>query len=314
MKTTLQTIVFLLAILAATNSHAQHIIRYEFDNHNAENLKVLFMDTLSNEAIDSFYLHERNPYWNLPYDTIETHNYFTKTYKFNNIDSFTKDEIPGLIAYGPGNVSRYPGEAVASLGAFLSTNGQFIVTTNKLILYVYSENDFIDHASKVVTYKADGNIHHSFYSEDLIVNYCNITDDGDYYLVNGSMHAINAPHGELNLWKIIDIRNNQTIVTVNTNDENFYGGYGKIDGNYICIMLHKRNEDDPYGPTGQGYLRCFDMTNNVVYYTLVDPISKSISMFKGITTEGVHLKSLLGKDEPDRLLRFDRDFTKQPIR
>jgi hypothetical protein len=314
MKTTLKTLAFLLAINAAMDSHAQHIIRYEMDLKNAETYKVLFIDTLSNEVIDSFYLHERNPYWNLPYDTIETGNYMVKTYKFNNIDSFTKDEIPGLIAYGPGNISRYPFEAKASHGAFLSTNGQFIVTTNKFILFVYSENDFVDHASKVVTYKSDGSIHHSFYSENLIINFCSITDDGNFYLVSGSMHAINAPHGELNLWKIIDVQNNQTIVSVNTNDENFYGGYGKIDGNFICIMLHKRNEDDPYGPTGQGYLRCFDMVNGTVYTTLVDPISKSISMFKGINAEGVHLKSLLGKDEPDRLLRFDKDFTKQPIR
>jgi hypothetical protein len=314
MKTTLKTIVFLLAILAAINSNAQHIIRYEMDNHNAENIKVLFVDTLSNEVIDSFYLHERNPYWNLPYDTIETGNYSVKTYKFNDIDFLTKDVIPGLIAYGPGNVSRYPGEASASHWATLSTNGQFIVTTNRLILYVYSENDFIDHASKVVTYRADGSIHHSFYSEDLIVNYCNITDDGDYYLVYGSMHDINAPHGELNLWKIIDTRNNQTILTANNETENFYGGYGKIEGNLICIMLNKRNKDDPYGPTGQGYLRCFDMVRNMVYSTLVDPINADFSMLKKITSEGIHLKSKSGKNEPDQVLRFDRDFTKQPIR
>jgi hypothetical protein len=314
MNTTLKTIVFLFAILVATNSYAQHIIKYEMDDHNAENIKVLFMDTLSNEAVDSFYLHERNPYWNLPYDTIETGNYFVKTYKFNNIDSFTKNEIPGLIAYGPGNISRYPGWADALHGARVSTNGQFIAIFNSLTLYVYSENDFTDHASKVVAYNTEGMIHHSFYSESLNIENIYITDDGNYYLIRGWMNEINAPHGELRLWKIIDVQNNQTIVSVNTNDENFYGGYGKIDGNFICIMLHKRNEDDPYGPTGQGYLRCFDMVNGTVYTTLVDPISKCISMFKGITAEGVHLKSLLGKDEPDRLLRFDKDFTKQPIR
>lgn len=314
MKTTLKTIVFLFAILAATNSHAQHIIRYEMDNHNAENLKVLFVDTLSNEVIDSFYLHERNPYWDLPYDTIETGNYFVKTYKFNNIDSLTKDEIPGLIAYGPGNVSRYPGWADALHGARVSTNGQFIAIYNRLTLYVYSDNDFTDHASQVMVYDVDGKIHHSFYSEALNIEDIYITDDGNYYLIWGWMQSATVPDGMLNLWEIFDIRNDQTIVSVNTNDEKFYGAYGKIDGNYICIMLHKRNEDDPYGPTGQGYLRCFDMVNGTVYTALVDPISKSISMYKGITAEGVHLKSLIGKDEPDQVLRFDRDFTKQPIR
>jgi hypothetical protein len=314
MKTTLKTIVFLLAILAAINCNGQHIIRYEMDNHNAENLKVLFVDTLSNEVIDSFYLHERNPYWNLPYDTIDTGNYSVKTYKFNSIDAFTKDEIPGLIAYGPGNISRYPGEALVLHGARVSTNRQFIAIYNRIILFVYSEEDFIDHASQVVVYNTDGKIHHSFNAEVLHIDDVCITDDGNYYLISGWKRDFNAPNGSFKQWIIIDNRNNQTIVTVNTNDENFYGGYWKIDGNYICIMLHKRNEDDPYGPTGQGYLRCFDLVNNMVYATLVDPISKSISMFKGINAEGVHLKSLLGKDEPDRLLRFDRDFTKQPIR
>ena len=285
------------------------------DDHNAENIKVLFMDTLSNEAVDSFYLHERNPYWNLPYDTIETHNYFTKTYKFNNIDSLTKDEIPGLIAYGPGNVSRYPGWADALHGARVSTNGQFIAIYNRLTLYVYSDNDFTDHASQVVVYDVDGKIHHSFYSEALNIEDIYITDDGNYYLIWGWMQSATVPDGMLNLWEIFDIRNDQTIVSVNTNDEKFYGAYGKIDGNYICIMQHKRNEENPSsGPTGQGYLRCFDMVNNLVYSTWVDPVSKSISMFKGITSEGVRLKSLKGKNEPDRVLRFDRDFTKQPIR
>mgnify|MGYP001052703054 CR=1 FL=1 len=45
MKKTLKAIAFLLAILAVINSNAQHIIRYEMDNNNAENLKVLFVDT-----------------------------------------------------------------------------------------------------------------------------------------------------------------------------------------------------------------------------------------------------------------------------
>lgn len=315
MKTTLNTIVFLLVILAAINSNAQHIIRYEMDNHNAENCKVLFVDTLSNKVTDSFYLHERNPYWNLPYDTIETGNYSTKSYKFNNVFSLTKNEIPGLISYSDGLASKYPSWASAYHGAFLSTNGQYIVTNNSLVLYSYDEHDFVEHASKVVTYKADGKIYHVFYPDSLYVDYINITDDGNSYLVKGSIQAINAPHGENSLYEIIDIRNNQTIVCVNTNDEKFYGAYGKIDGNYICIMQHKRNEENPLsGPTGQGYLRCFDIMNNLVYSTWVDPVSKSISMFKGITSEGVHLKSLKGKNEPDRVLRFDRDFTKQPIR
>ena len=135
MKTTLNTIVFLLVILAAINSNAQHIIRYEMDNHNAENCKVLFVDTLSNKVTDSFYLHERNPYWNLPYDTIETGNYSTKSYKFNNVFSLTKNEIPGLISYSDGLASKYPRWADAYHGAFLSTNGQYLVTKNNLILY-----------------------------------------------------------------------------------------------------------------------------------------------------------------------------------
>ena len=315
MKTTLNTIVFLLVILAARNSNAQHIIRYEMDNHNAENCKVLFVDTLSNEVTDSFYLHERNPYWNLPFDTIETGNYSTKSYKFNNVFSLTKNEIPGLISYSDGLASKHPRWADAYHGAFLSTNGQYIVTNNSLVLYSYDEHGFVDHASKVVTYKADGNIHHSFYADSLNIEEINITDDGNYYLVWGWMNSDKSPHGELSLYEIIDIRKNQTIVSVNTNDEKFRGAYGKIDGNYICIMQHKRNEENPLtGPTGQGYLRCFDMVNNLGYSTWVDPVSKSISMFKGITSEGVHLKSLKGKNEPDRVLRFDRDFTKQPMR
>ncbi|MBE0661460.1 MAG: hypothetical protein IH597_03245 [Bacteroidales bacterium] len=314
-KSNKRILLFIFTLLLSVSSlNAQHIIRYEMDDHNAENCKVLFIDTLSNEVTDSFYLHERNPYWNLPYDTIETGNYSVKTYKFNNIDSLTKDEIPGLIAYGPANISKYPGEALAFHGARVSTNGQFIAIYNRLTLYVYSDNDFTDHASQVVVYDVEGKIHNSFYSEALNIEDIYITDDGNYYLVWGWMQSVKVSDGILSLYKIIDIKNNQTIITVNTNDENFSGGYGKIDGNYICIMLDIRNQDDPYGPSGQGFLRCYDLVNNMVYTTSVDQKSKCISMFKGITDEGVKLKSLLGKDVPDRLLRFDKDFTKLPIR
>lgn len=314
MKTTLNTIVFLLVILAAINSNAQQIIRYEMDNHNAENCKVLFVDTLSNEVTDSFYLHERNPYWNLPYDTNETDNYSTKSYKFKNVYSLTKNEIPGLITYSEGNASKYPSWAIAYHGAFLSTNGQYLVTKNNYLLYGFDEHDFVDHATKVVTYKADGNIHHSFYADSLNIEEINITDDGNYYLIWGWMNSVKSPHGELSLYEIIDIRKNQTIVVANNNDENFYGGYSEIDGNLICIMLKIRDDNSPYGQKGQGYLRCFDMVNNLVYSTLVDPISADFTMLKRITSEGIHLKSLKGKNEPDRVLRFDRDFTKQPTR
>ncbi len=314
MKTAIKRLIFLLVVLTTIDSNGQHIIRYEREAKNAEKRKVLFIDTLNNDVTDSFYLHERNPYWNLPYDTIETGNYSVKTYKFNNIDSLTKDEIPGLIAYGPGNVSRYPGWADASHGAFLSTNGQFIVTINRLILYVYSENDFADHASKVVTYMADGKICNSYYPEDMYIDYINITDDGNYYLLRGWAQSVNAPDGILKLYKIVDIKNNKTAVSVNTNDENFYGGYSKIDGNLICIMLKIRDDNTAYGRKGQGYLRCFNMLNNQVYSTLVDPINADFSMFKRITSEGVHFKSLQGKNESGQVLRFDKDFTKQPIR
>lgn len=312
MKTTIKTIAFLLAILAAINSHAQHIIRYERGGKNAERSRVLFVDTLRNEVIDSFYLHERNPYWNLPYDTIETGNYMVKTYKFNNIDTLRKDEIPGLIAYGPGNISRYPYEATASQGAFFSTNGHFIVTTNSLILYVYSENDFVDHASKVVTYNADGKIHHSFYSEDLRIDYVYITDNGNYYHIYGWMHDINAPHGMQEMWKIIDKVNDREVFIEKSSDENLDGLYSLVYNNYILLMQSIK-ESSTLGPKGYGYLRCFDMENGFIFSTLVDPNITSYSMFKRITSEGVHMKSLLGKDEPDQVLRFDKDFTKQPI-
>jgi hypothetical protein len=314
MKKTLKAIAFLLAILAVINGNAQHIIRYEMDNNNAENLKVLFVDTLNNEVKDSFYLHERNPYWNLPYDTIETGNYSVKTYKFNNIDSLTIDEIPGLIAYGPGNVSRYPGWADASHGAFLSTNGQFIVTINRLILYVYSENDFVDHASKVVTYMADGKIYNSYYPEDMYVDYVDITDDGNYYLLRGWAQSVNALDGILNIWKIIDIRSNQEVLAEISSNDSLRGLYGLVYGNYILFMQGSVNERDKFGPIIGGYMRCFDVANNLVFSTQVDPKSTSFSMFKRITSEGVHFKSLQGKNEPDQVLRFDRDFTKQPIR
>ncbi len=68
MKTAIK-ILFLLVILTTIDSNGQHIIRYEREAKNAEKRKVLFIDTLNNEVTDSFYLHERNPYWNLPYDT-----------------------------------------------------------------------------------------------------------------------------------------------------------------------------------------------------------------------------------------------------
>ena len=314
MNTTLKTIVFLFAILVATNSYAPHIIRYERGGKNAERSRVLFVDTIKNEVIDSFYLHERNPYWNLPYDTIETGNYMVKTYKFNNIDTLKEDEIPGLIAYGPGNISRYPYESTASQGAFFSTNGHFIVTTNSLILYVYSENDFVDHASKVVTYNTDGNIHHSFYSEDLRIDYIYITDDGNYYLLSGWAQSIKASDGMLRLWKIIDVRNDKEVLVEISSNDSLRGLYGLVYGNYILLMQGVINENDKFGPIVNGYMRCFDLANNLVFSALIDPKSTSYSMFKMITNEGVHLKSLLGKNEPDRLLRFDKDFTKQPIR
>jgi hypothetical protein len=313
MKTTLKTIVFLLAILAVINSNAQHIIRYEMDNHNAENLKVLFMDALSNEAIDSFYLHERNPYWNLPYDTIDIGNYSVKTYKFNNVDSLTKNEIPGLITYSAGFASKYPSWASANHSAFLSTKGHYLVINNNFILYGFDEHDFVDHASKVVTYKADGSIHHSFYSEALKIEGINITDDGNYYLIEGRMHSVKAPDGELSLYEIIDIRNNKVVLAELRSEDNLRGLYGLVYGNYILLMYGVINENDKYGPIVNGYLRCFDMANNLVFSTPIDPKSTSFSMFKRITEEGVHLKSLLGKDKPDQVLRFDKDFTKQPI-
>lgn len=314
MKTTLNTIVFLLVILAAINSNAQHIIRYEMDNHNAENCKVLFVDTLSNKVTDSFYLHERNPYWNLPYDTIETGNYLTKSYKFNNVFSLTKNEIPGLISYSDGLASKYPRWADAYHGAFLSTNGQYIVTNNSLVLYSYDEHGFVDHATKVVTYKADGSIHHSFYGDSLNIEKINITDDGNYYLVRGWMQSVTVPDGILKLWRIFDIRSNQEVLAEISSNDSLRGEYSLGYGNYIILMQGVVNKKDKYGPKVSGYMRCFDMVNNLVYSTLVDPISADFTMLKRVTSEGIHLKSLKGKNEPDRVLRFDRDFTKQPIR
>lgn len=314
MKTAIKILIFLLVILTTIDSNGQHIIRYEREAKNAEKRKVLFIDTLNNEVTDSFYLHERNPYWNLPYDTIKTRNYLVKTYKFNNIDSLTKDEIPGLIAYGPGNVSRYPGWADASHEASLSTNSQFIVTVNRLMLYVFSEDDFADHASKVVTYMADGKMYNSYSPEDMYIDYINITDDGNYYLLRGWTQSVNAADGILKFWKIIDIQNDQEVLVEKSSTDSLRGLYGLVYGNYILFMQGIVNERDKLGPIVGGYMRCFDMANNYVFSTQIDQKSTSFSMFKRITSEGIHLKSLQGKNESDQVLRFDKDFTKQPIR
>ena len=97
MKSTI--LIFFFSLFQMYSAFAQHVIKYEHDN-NYKGLpdRVIFVDTVHNKEIKSFYASERNPYWNLPYPVADSGKDY-KSFILENADSINYEQIPGYLLF-----------------------------------------------------------------------------------------------------------------------------------------------------------------------------------------------------------------------
>lgn len=254
MKVSILSLMFSLFLMFSVR--AQYVIKYEHDNdYKGLPDRVIFVDTVHNKEIKSFYAYERNPYWNLPYPVVDSGKDY-KTFLLENADSIHYEQIPGYLLSENVPIHYRPDLAIISQGCILSSNNQFIVIKSNL--YAYSEELWDGYANYIEIYRSDGTLLQSMVSTEGFTEAMKISNDGKYLInsILSTKSSVINPHNCSN--RIINLSTMEEIAVINDSVYSMVSLLYKIYNKYICIIGESREVSKEFEGDNPGILICIE--------------------------------------------------------
>jgi hypothetical protein len=290
------------------SAFAQHVIKYEHDN-NYKGLpdRVIFVDTVHNKEIKSFYASERNPYWNLPYPVADSGKDY-KSFILENADSINYEQIPGYLLFESVPIHYRPDLAIINQGCILSSNNQFIIIKSNL--YTYSEELWDGYANFIEIYKSDGTLLRSMTSNEGFTEALKISNDGKY-LINRIIYTksnILFPSDRSN--RIVNLFTMEEIADINDSVYSIDSKLTKIYNGYICILGKSREPSKEFESDYIDMLICIEPEKRLMYIGRFP--QKMLENIMDVSDDGV----LFGVSENEFIpvfRSFKTDFKKDTI-